>query len=335
MTSRAVSLAFAVPVLLFGCAHSRSAASTTTTSAAIIPSLAEPSANGKAHALVVEAAACWLGGLWSDAVGERANHRATGIRDRCLDVVESVGDASKVSYYPLRAVDAETVGYLAEHVRDVAEHDEHDAPHAKELGSLLMKIADASRDSVRARRAADDVKTWYDSSATTEDRNDRKIDAAPHLRESRGLHELFAYRGPYAADARAIALLLAIDRMEIARGLPKHLKVYAVEGALKDVFGADPPELSERASDPIPTGTWLGYLSAVANKAGHPVPSEYQKPEYREPFAWIGTLEGLADRLRPLQPDPAIAAVASVVIERIDDEATGVRASSAALRGEK
>ena len=288
---------------------------------------AEPPATGRAHALVVQATSCWLGGLWSDAISEDEGARAAGIRDRCLAVVQDVGDPAVVSYFPLRAVDAGTVEGLAEHLRAVATQDEHDAPHADELVTLLKRIADASRDSVRARRAADEVKAGYDSSLSADERRAAKLAAAPRLRASHALHALLAYRGPYEADARAIGLLMVVDRMEIARGLPKHLKFYAVERALSDVFGVSAPRLSKNAPAPIPTGTWLAYLTKVAEAAGHPVPPEVRDPQNREPFAWIGTLEGLADRLRDLHPDPAIDHVTQRVIRRLDHEAIGVRAA--------
>jgi hypothetical protein len=40
-----------------------------------------------------------------------------------------------------------------------------------------------------------------------------------------------------AQEAHVIGTLHAIDRLEIARGLPKHLKIYAVVEAYLDVFG--------------------------------------------------------------------------------------------------
>jgi hypothetical protein len=336
MLSRAPLLAvFSVALLMVGgCAHSsRSTSTTTTTSASMMsrPPPAEPPATGDAHALVLQAASCWLGGLWSDALGEVDAARDAGIRDRCLAVVQAVSDPATVSYYPLRAVDAGAVAHLAKHVHDLAARDEHDAPHAKELASLLTTVADASRDSVRARRAADDVKAAYDSPLSADDRRAAKVAAAPHLQAAPGLHELLMYRGPYEADARTIGLLFVVDRMEIARGLPKHLKIYTVEGALSDVFGVSAPQLSKDVAAPIPTGTWLEYLTRVAAVAGHPVPEDARDPQNREPFAWSGTLEGLADRLRELHADPRLDRVAQAVVRRLDHEATGVRRAFDAL----
>ncbi|MBX3206210.1 MAG: hypothetical protein KF764_14155 [Labilithrix sp.] len=337
MISRPCLLAVLGVALLVGACADRSRppsppTSRATTTSASMP--VDPAATGRAHALVIQATSCWLGGLWSDALGEREDARTAGIIKRCLEVVQAVGDTSRVSYYPLRALDAETVGHIAEHVRAVAATDENDAPHAAELASLLTRIADASRESMHARRAADELKAGYDSSLSVEDRRAAKLAAAPPLRASRGLAELLAYRGPYEADARSIGLLMVVDRMEIARGLPKHLKIYAVEGAFSDVFGVSAPPLSEDAAQPIPTGTWLAYLTRVAGAAGHPVPPEARNPQNREPFAWSGALEGLADRLRGLHADPALERVADAVTRRLDHEAKGVRAAFDALAPE-
>lgn len=321
-------------VVIGGCGHAARPAVTTTTSASL-PTPGPSPATGHAHELVIDAAACWLGGLWSDALGEHGDARAVGIRDRCLGVVDAVNDASLVAYYPVRAVDAQAVGHIADHVRTVALADEADAPHAKELESLLLDIADASRDSVRARRAADEVKADYDSDASADARRAAKLAAAPHLRMTDGLHHLLAYRGPYEADAQAIALLFVVDRLEIARGLPKHLKVETVSGPLADVFKVTAPHLSNDAAEPIPTGTWLRYLSDVAAAAGHPIPEDVRDPQNREPLAWIGTLEGLADRLRRLTPSPELARVTRSVVERLDAEAAGARAAVDALPVEK
>lgn len=280
---------------------------------------------------MLRAASCWLGGLWSDALGEKGDARASGIRDRCLEVIEDVGDSNAVSYYPLRAVDSETVGRLADHVRSVAAKDAHDAPHGEELAALLGRVADAARDAVRARRAADVVKSDYDAPATADDRRAAKKAAAPLLKEDAGLRALLAHRGPYEADARALGLLMAVDRLEIARGLPKHLKTYATATALDEVFGVSAPELPDDAAAPIPTGTWLAYLTQAATAAGHPVPESVRDLGNREAFAWSGTLEGFADRLRGVRPSSELAAVIARVVERLDDEAAGVRAAVLAL----
>src|ERR1700730_3828987 len=105
-------------VLISGCAHRSRTTSITTTTAASAP--AEPPATGAAHALVIQTASCWLGGLWSDAIGEQGDAPDAAIRNRCLDVVQAVGGPASVSYYPLRAVDTAAVGQIAEQLRMLA-----------------------------------------------------------------------------------------------------------------------------------------------------------------------------------------------------------------------
>jgi hypothetical protein len=298
-------------LLFVGCAHGSTATVTTTSAStqATQPLSTERPNTDHAHALVIQAASCWLGGLWSDALGEVGDARDAGIARRCHALLETAGEPES-AYYPLRALDPATTRRLA--------------ARAGGLGALLQSVADASRENMHARRAADQVKEAYESS-TADERRANKIAAAPALRSSRSLHALLSYGGPYATDARTVGLLLAVDRMEIARGLPKHLKIYAVEGALSDVFGEQAPLLSGVPEQPIPTGTWLAYLTRVARAAGHPVPADARNPSNREPLAWNGVLQGLADRLRELHPDPALDHVAQNVVARIDRQATTLR----------
>lgn len=83
--------------------------------------------------------------------------------------------------------------------------------------------------------------------------------------------------------------------------------------------------MSNDPSEPIPTGTWLAYLTRVASVAGHPVPPDARDPQNREPFAWSGTLEGLADRLRPLRLEPPLDGIRHRVTARLDLEARSMR----------
>jgi hypothetical protein len=112
--------------------------------------------------------------------------------------------------------------------------------------------------------------------------------------------------------------------MQIARGLPMHLKVYAVEGVFSDVFGVLPPFMPADAAAPMKNGTWLSYLSTVAAAAGHPVPAIAQEPVQRETLAWTGVEQGFADRLRAVGPYVSnatpLALVTYRVIDRLDEQ---------------
>jgi hypothetical protein len=85
--------------------------------------------------------------------------------------------------------------------------------------------------------------------------------------------------------------------METARGLPTHLKVYAVARPFTALFGVAAPEVSGDASKPIKGGIWLRYLMSVAKAAGHPVPESAHSHRDQELMAWGGAFMGLADKL--------------------------------------
>lgn len=320
--------------LLSACAHA-SAPPATVTSAAAQPSAAvgaavaprqELPATGEAHALVIAATSCWFGGLWSDAVGEKDAAREVGILRRCNELLRIVGEEPFDAYYPLRATDPATVDRLAEHIRTAARDDGRDRPYATQLVTLFRAVADASRETVRARHAADKVKHVIESFPVDEPRAN-KLAAAPELQSSKALRALIEIGGPYAEEARVIGMLHALDRMEIARGLPMHLKIYAVEGASLELFGVAAPRLSSDAAAPIPKGTWLAYLTSVASAAGHPVPADAKNVENRERLAWNGVLLGFADKLRNVRIDPALDTVSRNVVTRLDEQAARERAA--------
>ncbi|HZU82582.1 MAG TPA: hypothetical protein VE987_06685, partial [Polyangiaceae bacterium] len=228
------------------------------------------------HDLVVQATSCWMGGLWSDALGETGADRLAGIERRCDALLREVDltqreraraeaeqlppPAPDEAYFPLRAVERHVVDALADEVRARAERDPREAASARELVTLLYATADAARETIHARRAADAVKEDVASQPSVAARNVDKAAAAPKLRSGQALDRLFTLQcGRYTPEARAIGLLVALDRMEIARGLPKHLKVYAVDRAYADVFGVQAPPVDDDAPAPIRSGTWLAY----------------------------------------------------------------------------
>ena len=308
---------------------------------------AKPIPKANAHELVLEAASCWMGGLWSDAVGEKGNERTTGIEARCDGVLHDASLAAapraagrrgvtermpgeEPGYFPLRAVEPGVVDAIAREVRVRAAHDPVLAADTPDLVELLRVTAAAARETTDARRAADTVKDDNTAHAGPDVRSADRTAAAPKLRESDALDALLrAQPGRYAAEARVLGLLSALDRVEIARKLPKHLKVYVVAGAFNDVFGVPPPAVSDDAAGPIDAGTWLDYLTTAAAAAGHPVPDEARYPQDREPLAWTGVLEGFADRLREqtasLTPDDPLQDVDRSVVRRLDREYAGER----------
>jgi hypothetical protein len=269
------------------------------------------------------ATSCWLGGLWSDAIGEHPDAREPAIRRRCETVLDAIGASPVGAYAPLRAVDPRTVQTIASRIHTVALHDEFDTPNADALVDFFYAVADASRENVRARHAADKVKQIFESFPNAEDRRKNKIAAAPELHHGFALHALLNRAGLYAAEARVIGTMMVLDRMEIAHGLPKHLKIETLAGPFSDLFGVAPPKLPADPSSPIRTGTWLAYLTSVAAAARHPVPPDARDPQNREPLAWNGVLAGIADKLRSARSDPGLDAVAKGMVDRLDDQHRG------------
>ncbi len=287
-----VALTLAVP--LGGCAN-HSAASRAHA----------PTSASRGEAIVVASASCWLGGIWSDALGEKksawTDTRTPGIEHRCKDVLDTPG---------MRTIEPRSVDTIARKIDDA------------DARVLLHAVADAARENRNARHVADRVKTDYaDDTTTSDERRNDKLFAAPELRRADALVTLLHQTGKYAADARAIGLLLAIDRVEIARGLPKHLKIEVLERPLREVFGVAAPALPRDDAAPIPSGTWLSYLSVAAGAAGHAVPTTATNVAQREPLAYRGVLAGLADKLRVVGPNVGsgdLGRVVGAVTVRLD-----------------
>jgi hypothetical protein len=270
----------------------------------------------------MQATSCWLGGLWSDALREREEDRLAEIQKRCDALLREVGESPGGAFDPL---DSATVDHLVRRIAATAAESGMNGVEANELTTLLLHVADTARETMHARRAANKVKAEVAGEALSGDYHVDKIVAAPELTQTASLHALLrAEVGPYDAEAQIIGLLSAIDRMEIARGLPKHLKIDSIEGANRDVFGVPAPALPEDAAAAIRKGTWLGYASQVAAAAKHPIPTDVRDPHSQEPLAWNGILEGYADKLRSLAADlprsTKLSAVAHAVVARLDEQ---------------
>jgi hypothetical protein len=242
--------------------------------------------------------ACWFGGVWSDAEGDSADARRVASEQRCHDVVTRIwGADDKGHYEQLRAFEVNAIEDTANKVEAVAKADSVDSAHKDAIVKLLRAVADAKKEEMLARRAAERVKRDLDREPDKLS-SDEAAAVAP-LKASSALEALYKLdAGDLGADAQALGLMSALDRMDIARGLPKHLKVYAVSGAFALVFGVKQPEVPEDATKHIKPGTWLAYLTDTAKAAGHPVPDSAKTPKDREPLAYSGVLEGFSDKLK-------------------------------------
>jgi len=188
------------------------------------------------------------------------------------------------------------------------------------------------RETIDARRVADHVKDDARAQPDIVARNADKDSAAVNLQRGEALDALFHVdAGPYADDERALGALIALDRMQIAHGLPPHLKIYVVRTGFSDMFGVSAPVVSAEAAAPVPAGKWLAYLTEVAGAAGHPVPGGAHDPQNREPLAWTGVLEGFADRFRAdafhFPSETVLGRIESATASRLDEEYKNERAS--------
>src|SRR5260370_4185325 len=186
-----------------------------------------PQSVGEAHRLVIGVTACWLGGVWSDALGVDDEVRSRDAVQRCHTFIKSTYGADDTARYErLRAVERGEVEDLGAKVSSVAKSDPQDNARRDQFVRPLGVIADAERETMYARRAGDKVKKDDTGERKPGKLTGDEIDAVANLKASSSFQALLhADVGDLGPEARAIAVLCAMDRMETARGLPKHLKV--------------------------------------------------------------------------------------------------------------
>jgi hypothetical protein len=305
---------------LFAILNAEGARAASPPSDAIFPSGSRPTG----YKLGLLATACWMGGVWSDAEG--APPAAWHDRDdqRCRDLVVTMyGQVDQARYEQIRATEDRAVGDLLAKIRAT-----EPAASRERTVALFRDLAAAMHEGMLARRAADRVKIDYDADAVEAKLNDDQRTAAKMLGAHKALERLLVVTDPNAGDRRVLGLLLAMDRMEMARGLPKQLKFYAMGHVLTTIFDVAPPpaETLKPTANPRP-GAWLTYLTAVAARVGYPAadaPSLTHK--MRETLAWTGVGRAFADRLRqraagmPNVAVPELSRVASAVAARLESE---------------
>lgn len=281
----------------------------------------------EAHKFVMLATACWFGGLWADAEGETGEVKKAAIESRCTDVAKRVwGADDKTHVEQLRAYEAKAIGDVAATVEKIAIGDNVDNPRKDNLVKLTMAIADAQRELMYARRAGDKVKRDEE----TKDRDKLTKDeqeAVPAMRAHAAMDALFKIDvGDLTKEAHALGILCAMDRVNISRGLPRHLKIYTVGDAFKTLFNIDvPATVADDVTKPLKQGLWVGYLADVAKAAGHAVPDKQMKdPKDKYALAWAGVLQGISDKLAAegdgISPNTELQKVVLVVKNRLEAE---------------
>ncbi len=301
----------------------------------IVPPVPSPTVTGgEAHRLVIATVACWLGGVWSDAQGIDEATRATDAERRCHQLVQNVyGSDDQTRYERLRAVEPVEVLELKNKILATARVDSVDRAREQQLGWLLDAAADAERETMLGRRAGDRVKKDIEGARESGHLTTDEVAAVAPLSDARALEAVLGFDlGELTPEARSIAILCAMDRMETARGLTKHLKIYTLARPFAVLFGTPAPAVPTDAHQPLVPGTWLAFITAVAGAAGHPVSPAAKSPADRELLAWGGTLDGLADKLRlearQMSDGTELKRVADAIVRRLDAE---YRASEAAV----
>ena len=270
------------------------------------------------------ALACWMGGPWSDAEAVPQDRWPALDQQRCDDLVTTVyGRVDKDRLERIRAGEERAVHDLVAKIRSTAPREAADR-----TGKLFADVAAAAHEGMIARRAADRVKIDYDAEAPEAKLTDDQRRAAKELGAHAALDRLLITTDPAAGDRRAIGQLLATDRMEIARGLPKQLKFYAVGAPFNRLFDAAPPPATLRPTAPPTPGAWLAYLTEVAGHAGHaaPTPVAGERKSDIEHAAWAGVMGGFQDRLRksagalPADAVPELSRVLEATAARLESE---------------
>ncbi len=283
-----------------------------------------PGSRPAGYKLGLLATACWMGGVWSDAEGTPPPAWRERDDQRCRDLVITVyGQFDQARYEQLRENEDRAVTDLLAKIRAT------EPPASRERTVALFRdVAAAEHEGMLARRAADRVKIDYDAEAVEAKLNDDQRTAAKTLATHRALERLLVVADRGAEDRRVLGLLLAMDRVEMARGLPKQLKFYAMGHVLTTVFNVAPPpaDALKPTRNPRP-GAWLAYLTGVAARVGYPAPEAPSLThKMRETLAWTGVGRAFADRFRqqgaqlPDAAVPELTRVATAVAARLESE---------------
>jgi hypothetical protein len=251
-----------------------------------------------AHDLLVNVAACYLGGMWGDVQGESPSERAVSAEQRCRDVVGAVfSHDAHDRYLQVRAHEALAIGEVRNKLAALASAEPAETQRKDAYLRLFDALTAAEDEVMLARRAAHRV--VRDASREPETLSASEAAALPQLEATSAFEALARVNaGDLKKEAHAMMLLVALDRMQVAEQLPVHLKPYVVAGPFHIVFGTAAPDLPHDASKPLARGGWLTYLMAAASSAGHPVNDAAASLIAQHEQAIAGILQGIGDQLK-------------------------------------
>jgi hypothetical protein len=219
-------------------------------------------------------------------------------------------------------------------VEETAKKDSVGGATRDALVGLTTALADEEREGMLARRAADRVKRDVDREP--DKLSTDEVAAVVPLRAHEKLDALTELNaGSFTREAHALGLLRALDRVELARGLPKHLKLYAVADEFHALFGVAVPDVPQDATRKLVPGTWLQFLSQTAAAAGYAVSEKAATPREKDALAWAGMLRGFSDRLKPdadaITPSTDLSHVVTVALHRLEAEYSAQKAAEETL----
>jgi hypothetical protein len=274
--------------------------------------------------------------MWADALGEQDAAKENGVEVRCRDLERRVWNVAydKTHYEQLRALETSSVADVLAKVDETARGDAVDAPRREALLKLTAALADEQRELVAARRAAERVKRDLDREPERLDTDE--VAAVGPLRTNAKLQALLTLdAGDLSREAHALGLLCALSRVEMARGLPKHLKLYAVADEFHFLFDVRVPDVPRDATTKLVPGTWLTFLGQTAAAAGHPVAAEARTPRERDALAWAGMLQAFSDKLKAdadgIGVTTPLRDVVFVAMHRLETEFHAQQAAEATL----
>ncbi len=254
--------------------------------------------------------------MWADAIGEAPENRKLSDEGRCNEAVRQVwGTEDKTKYEQLRALDERAVEDVISKVGD-------GTPSAR----VLRAFVEAQREALDARRAGDRVKKDMAGDRERDKLTPDEAAAAKALVDGDALDAFLKLgAGDLTHEAHALAVLTAMERIEASRGLPRHLKIYAMQAPLFSLFALPiPANLPSDATQPLPKGGYLSFVTDAAKAAGHPVPDAAKTPKEQEPLAWSGVLEGITEKVRPdvdaVPHDSQLPDVLERVVRRLEAE---------------
>jgi hypothetical protein len=201
--------------------------------------------------------------------------------------------------------------------------------------SLTAALAEALKETTDARRAGDRVKRDLDHEPDRLSADE--VEAVKPLRAHAKVEALLSLQaGDLSKEANALGILCTLDRVELARGLPRHLKLYAVADSFHVLFGVSVPDAPEDGSKKLVPGAWLRFLTETARAAGHPVPDKARTPREKDALAWAGMLEGISDKLKAdgagIAATTDLSRVVITVLHRLEAEFNAQQAAETTER---